>query len=89
MDLGKHFKGSPMICFEGSNVSRAEDLAEVILSIAKTHLVWGYAFPTDGKGSFEPTVSEWKNKEELLDFIRTPNCDIAYIVFGKISSAQQ
>jgi len=83
MDLGEHFKNSPVICFDGNNVSRAEDVADSVLSLVKTHLVWGYAFATNGKDAPEPMISEWKNKDELIDFIRTPDHNIAFIVFGK------
>jgi hypothetical protein len=88
MDLGKHFRNSPIICLEGDKVNRANDLVDIILSISKAYVVFGYSFPINGVAPPLPSVSEWETKEELTNFIRNQgkDCDIAFIVFGKHSS---
>jgi hypothetical protein len=88
MDLGQHFKDSPVICFEGSTSDRAEELADTILHISKTHIVLGYYFSVGEAVPGLPSVSVWKAREELVDFIRTKskNSHIAFIVFGRCSS---
>lgn len=86
MELGDRFRNSPVICFEGNPLNRADDLADTILHISKTHHVWGYSFRIDGEASELPSVSGWKRREDVVDFIRTQgqNCNIAFIVFGKL-----
>lgn len=86
MDLGEHFRNSLVICIEGDKVDRAEDLADIILSISKTYCVFGYSFPINGVAPVEPSVSTWETKEGIIDFIRTQAnaCHIAYIVFHKL-----
>ena len=88
MDLGEYFKNSPVICFEGNKVDRAEDLADIVLSISKTYSVFGYSFPINRVAPALPSVSSWETKEGLVDFIRTQGkeSDIAFIVFNKHSS---
>ena len=89
MDLGEHFKDSPVICFEGNPLNRAEDLADTILPLLKTHCVWGYSLPINGPSPKFPEVYQWgSTREDLIKFICThgKNCHIAFIVFGKYLS---
>jgi hypothetical protein len=89
MKLGDRFRNSPILCFEGNAIDRAEDLADIVLAVSKTHYVWGYAFPVNkGKVPELPSVSIWEKREDIVDFIRTQGqcCNIAFIVFGKLLS---
>jgi hypothetical protein len=87
MDLGEHFKDSPIICFEGTPLKRAEELADTILHISETNIVWGYSFVRSEVAPELPSVSDWKTREDLIDFIRThaEGNNIAFIVFGRHS----